>query len=202
MRLHSLLAVLSMSLAAPAFAQSCPPNAHVDRVEESASSKHVHCKCNVGFENRNGVCAEVAMRQNGGKEQLARLKDRARSEWYWFALNNFDVMTAAFWAAVSGDGSGPPVDEAAREAKEHLAAYLETVRQIEEITHSRQVALERYQARLRNLAVARKGPYSVNPSRGSVSGVPSSDFESWAADDRARQGAKCIFDATGTLVCR
>lgn len=132
------------------------------------------------------------------------LRKEAQEEWYWFTVNQFDVMTAAFWAGVSRDPMGPPVDAMAAEARQRLRKYLVIVRELESITHTAQLAEQRYEHRVQNLRVARQGSYAILQSQGTLTTdlYPPSDLAPWSDDERVRQGAKCIFDRAGKLRCQ
>ena len=65
------LALCALLLAAgspqPAAAQSCPANAHVDRVTMQGNVRTTHCKCDSGFENRGGACARIVVYVPSGR---------------------------------------------------------------------------------------------------------------------------------------
>jgi hypothetical protein len=99
---------------------------------------------------------------------------------------------------------GPPVDDDAREAQEHLKKYLEYARNIEASTHSLQTAQRRYEERVQNYRIARNGSYSVIESYGTAKNdaSPPTDFDPWSHDEDAREGKRCVFEANGELLCR
>ena len=68
--------VLLMISVGSASAQQCPPNSHVDRVEETGNTKTVHCKCNDGYENRGGTCA----RGGGSPECIKHAGDQLQRD--------------------------------------------------------------------------------------------------------------------------
>src|SRR4051812_12118774 len=81
-----------------AAAAGCPTNSHVKPGTEK--NARVICNCDAGYENRGGGCRPVpGIYPNTKDEQLRRLRDEAASEWYWFTINHWEVMTGAFWAA-------------------------------------------------------------------------------------------------------
>ena len=127
---------------------------------------------------------------------LQRQEDEARQELYWLHYHLFVIATASR----SNKPEDMPVDWELDEAREHLSRYIELVRNIESVTHTAQIAQERYQQRVRNMEVAReKGSYYVRQSQGTVTtdAMPSTtDFAPWTADDLIRNGRKCTFDAT------
>jgi hypothetical protein len=68
-----------------AAAQQCPPLTHLDRVEQHGNVRTVHCKCNVGYQARNGRCEAVAPPQ--AVPNLTRDPDAAR-----LAVAQLDVV--------------------------------------------------------------------------------------------------------------
>lgn len=76
---RTLAAVLTLALPlAPRViaAQECPPLTHLDRVEQHGDVRTVHCKCNAGYQARNGRCEAVAAPQ--AMQNLAHDPDAAR----------------------------------------------------------------------------------------------------------------------------
>ena len=209
MRLVIVLSVAFISTAPLVAFAGCPEHSHVKPGTENL--RVVICNCDDGYENRGGRCLPVpSMRQDSPQQQLQRLGDEARSEWYWFTVNHFDVMTAAFWAAYgynpkAAKGEDPAVDSMWREARERLGKWVEVQRRIEAITHDSEIARQRYEERVRNFTVARKGSYAVavSPDTAKADMYPPTDFSPWAKDDEARKNGRCIFvGRSAELVCK
>jgi hypothetical protein len=70
-----LIVLLSM-IPRVAAAQQCPPLTHLDRVEQHGNVRTVHCKCNAGYQARNGRCETIVPPQT--VPNLARDADVAR----------------------------------------------------------------------------------------------------------------------------
>lgn len=198
-------------VASTAVLAQCPSHAHVVGTTQEGNVNTIHCGCDFGYENRGQTCTPtLSMREDTPQQQVERLRDEARSEWHWFTLSQFDVMTAAFWAAYGYDpkarpGEDPDVESMWREARRHLANWLDVQHRIEAITHDKEMARQRYEERVRNFVVARKGSYAVDVSLGTAKAdmYPPTDFSPWANDEQARENARCIFvGSAAELACK
>lgn len=74
---HGLLSIALVMIVASghgAVAQQCPPNSHVDRVEDAGNTETVHCKCDGGYEKRGGTCVRVGVNPQCVKQAGERLQ--------------------------------------------------------------------------------------------------------------------------------
>jgi hypothetical protein len=138
------------------------------------------------------------------EHRVPALREQAREEWYWFQVNQMDLMWGAIGAGLDPTGPQPPLDDTAREAREHLANYIELVKELESITHTREYAEQRYQERVRWLKFERSSAYNVNNSDSTAKTdiyPPSDTFAPWSEDEIIRHGRRCTFDYSGHLSC-
>lgn len=132
--------------------------------------------------------------------RVGALREQAREEWYWFSVNQYDLMWGVLGAALDPTGEQAPLDDTAREARDHLEKYLEIVRNLESITHTAEYAEKRYQQRMKLLTFARRGSYNVNVSADTAKTdiyPPEEEFHPWSEDELIRQGTRCTFDMAG-----
>src|SRR5215469_6449233 len=88
LRLLGFAAVAQLIGSGASFAQECPANAHIDRVEQSGNTRTIHCKCNEGFENKGGACQGTGIISDNERELLKDapidiLSTRENNKIYW-----------------------------------------------------------------------------------------------------------------------
>jgi hypothetical protein len=139
----------------------------------------------------------------GPTAQVEFLRNEARSEYFWFQMNQYDLYWGAIGAGLDPTGTQPDLDATASEAADHLRRYLEILRKLESINHTAEYAQKRYDQRVKLLTFLRSRSYNVETSISTAKTdiyPPRDEFGPWSEEELLKEGVRCKFDFKG--ICR